>query len=100
MVMTEEQLRKMREGRERWEREKLEPGYVPVQKRLTPMKAIRAKCLECSCGSSNEVRLCEVTTCPLYDFRFGKKPSAKTNEILDEDIEDEDFTEDDASEAE
>ena len=25
---------------------------------MTPMKAIRAKCLDCCCGSSNEVRLC------------------------------------------
>lgn len=27
---------------------------------LTPMKAIRAKCLDCCCGSSVEVKLCPV----------------------------------------
>ena len=39
-----------------------------------PGKAIREKCLECSCGSSNEVKLCTVTGCALYPFRFGKNP--------------------------
>lgn len=41
---------------------------------LTPMKAIRAKCLDCSSGSSNEVKLCPIKNCPLYIFRFGKNP--------------------------
>ena len=39
-----------------------------------PVKAIREKCLECSRGSSNEVKLCTVTGCALYPFRFGKNP--------------------------
>jgi hypothetical protein len=43
-------------------------------KHLTPMKAIRAKCLDCSGGSSSEVRLCEIEDCPLYPWRFGKRP--------------------------
>lgn len=42
---------------------------------MTPMKAIRAKCLDCCCGSSNEVRSCTVEKCPLYPFRFGKNPN-------------------------
>lgn len=25
---------------------------------MTPMKAIRAKCLDCCCGQAKEVRLC------------------------------------------
>lgn len=41
---------------------------------LTPRKAIRAKCLDCCCGSANEVRLCPVQKCPLYPHRFGKRP--------------------------
>lgn len=40
---------------------------------MTPTKAIRAKCLDC-CGSSHEVRLCTVEKCPLYPYRFGKRP--------------------------
>lgn len=94
--MTEEQLRKLREGKERLKRERQEPGYIPEKKRLTPIKAIRAKCLECCCGSFTEVKLCEVTSCPLYDYRFGKRPPIeKANENCTQSIEDEDFTEED-----
>jgi len=39
---------------------------------LTPIKAIRHKCLDCSCWQNNEVRLCTVLTCALYPFRMGK----------------------------
>lgn len=42
---------------------------------LTPMKAIRAKCLECSAGNANEVKACPITNCPLFPYRSGKNPS-------------------------
>jgi len=42
---------------------------------LTPMKAIRRKCYDCSGGSANEVKLCTVTQCPLWPYRLGKRPS-------------------------
>lgn len=41
---------------------------------MTPMKAIRAKCLDCCCGQTKEVRLCPVKKRPLYLYRFGKRP--------------------------
>lgn len=41
---------------------------------LTPIKAIRAKCLDCSCGQIAEVRNCLIPTCPLYPYRMGKRP--------------------------
>jgi len=44
---------------------------------MTPMKAIRAKCLDCCCGSSNEVRLCPSEDCPLWPYRFGHNPNRK-----------------------
>lgn len=44
-------------------------------KRISPLKAIRLKCLDCCCGSSNEVKLRTVERCPLYPFRFGKNPN-------------------------
>ena len=44
---------------------------------MTPIKAIRLHCLECSGGSSNEVRLCVIPDCPLYPFRLGKNPNIK-----------------------
>ena len=40
----------------------------------TPLKAIRAKCLDCSGGQSKEVRACQPVDCPLYPYRFGKNP--------------------------
>ena len=43
----------------------------------SPLKAIRAKCLDCSCWQVKEVRLCPVTKCALYPFRFGKNPYRK-----------------------
>lgn len=42
-------------------------------KEVSPMKAIRLKCLDCSCGSSEEVKNCFAKKCPLYQFRFGYK---------------------------
>ena len=43
----------------------------------SPLKAIRAKCLDCSCGNPNEVRLCPIRDCPLYPFRDGHNPNRK-----------------------
>ncbi|MHB9023968.1 MAG: hypothetical protein ACYC7E_07285 [Armatimonadota bacterium] len=38
----------------------------------TPLRAIRRKCLDCTCGQVKEVRECPATTCPLFRFRLGK----------------------------
>lgn len=43
-------------------------------KKLTPMKAIRTKCLDCSNEQPSEVRRCLVTDCALYPYRFGRNP--------------------------
>lgn len=43
----------------------------------SPIKAIRAKCLDCCCDQKEEVKLCPATTCPLYPFRLGKNPFRK-----------------------
>lgn len=42
------------------------------QKTRSPLKAIRAKCLDCSGGSAQEVRLCPVKDCPLFAYRMGR----------------------------
>lgn len=47
--------------------------------KLTPIKAIRAKCVDCSCGQLKEVRECPVTNCPLYPYRMGKRPKKDAN---------------------
>lgn len=39
-----------------------------------PLKAIRAKCIDCCGGNSAEVRKCTATGCPLWPFRMNKNP--------------------------
>ena len=41
---------------------------------LTPMKAIRAKCLDCCCGQVKAVKECQIETCRLWPYRMGKRP--------------------------
>lgn len=43
----------------------------------SPTKAIRLKCMDCTCQQANEVRDCTITDCPLYPSRFGKNPYHK-----------------------
>ena len=47
---------------------------MPEKEITSPIKAIRAKCLDCCCGSASEVKSCTCQSCPLYAFRFGKNP--------------------------
>jgi hypothetical protein len=47
-------------------------------KAMSPMQAIRRKCLDCSGGQIVEVRLCETVTCSLWAFRAGRHPYTKT----------------------
>jgi hypothetical protein len=42
--------------------------------RQSPLKAIRAKCIDCSGGSFAEARRCEAISCPLWPFRAGRHP--------------------------
>ena len=41
---------------------------------LTPLKAIRERCIDCSGYQLKEVRLCTATHCPLWPYRMGKRP--------------------------
>jgi len=50
-----------------------------VQKKTTPLKAIRAMCVECMGGANEQdckelIRDCTSTDCPLHDFRLGSNP--------------------------
>jgi hypothetical protein len=45
-------------------------GHEP----MPVLRAVRAKCLDCSGGSPAEVTDCRVPTCPLYPFRLGRNP--------------------------
>jgi len=63
-------------GRSRKNRRK-EVGYgmgsVERMSRLTPVKAIRKFCIQCT-GSQKAPRKCANETCPLFVFRLGKHP--------------------------
>jgi hypothetical protein len=42
---------------------------------LSPLRAVRHKCLDCCCESSMEVESCPVRDCPLWPYRFGVYPA-------------------------
>lgn len=50
--------------------------------RLTPIKAIRKKCLDCCAGQMQEVRLCTAKTRALHPYRMGHRP--KGEEIIND----------------
>ena len=43
------------------------------------LRAIRQKCLDCSCHQPSEVRDCRITSCSLWPFRLGRDPEPSTN---------------------
>lgn len=51
--------------------------------RLTPIKAIRKKCLDCQGNHYSEVRNCVDHTCPLLPYRMGKRPADGKHEKID-----------------
>ena len=55
----------------------------------TPIKEIRAKCLECSNGQTKEVRECPCHSCPIYPYRMGRRPDQATIDTLKAYYEDE-----------
>lgn len=52
---------------------------MSAQSTLTPIKAIRAKCLDCSGNYYKSVRECPVTKCPLFPYRMGKRPQGNNS---------------------
>ena len=48
----------------------------------TPIKAIRKKCLDCTCGQYEEIRKCTVINCTLYPYRKGCRPDKATIDTL------------------
>lgn len=53
-----------------------------MKDRLTPIKAIRAKCLDCCCGQVKEIRECSIPRCSLYPYRMGKRPHIEPDPLL------------------
>ena len=42
--------------------------------KVSPLRALRLKCLDCCNDSTQEVRLCTAVDCPSWPFRMGKNP--------------------------
>lgn len=51
-----------------------------MEEKQSPLKQIRLYCLQCVCGSSDEVKRCSIKDCPLWCFRFGKNPFRTVSE--------------------
>lgn len=51
-----------------------------MKEKQSPLKQIRLYCLQCVCGSSDEVKRCSIKDCPLWSFRFGKNPFRTVSE--------------------
>lgn len=54
---------------------------------MTPVKAIRLYCLECSGKSPKEVKECTISDCTLFPFRLGKNPNRKGKRLNDNSLE-------------
>ena len=50
----------------------------------TPMKAIRAKCIDCTGHERGAVRNCTMADCPLHPFRMGKNTDKVKRELTAE----------------
>jgi hypothetical protein len=45
------------------------------------MKPFQAKCLDCMCWQGGEVTDCPITTCPLWQYRMGRRPASGRKRI-------------------
>lgn len=55
--------------------------------KLTPLKAIRAKCRDCSNDQVAEIRKCPITDCALYEYRMGHRPKKDVCEADEDEFE-------------
>ena len=50
----------------------------------TPIKSIRAYCIECGDSTYSEVRRCQMFDCSLYPYRFGRRPTEAEKKELEQ----------------
>jgi hypothetical protein len=66
------------------------PADVPSEilslyyREKNPLKAIRARCLDCCCDSPTEVRKCSAVDCPSWPFRMGMNPFRAKRQFSDQ----------------
>jgi hypothetical protein len=55
---------------------KMEPNELRAlgHMQMTPLAALRLRCVDCCGGSAAEVRKCTALTCPAWPFRMGANP--------------------------
>ncbi len=51
-------------------------GHQP----MSPLKALRARCIDCCADQPGEVRLCTAVTCPSWPYRMGANPWREVSE--------------------
>lgn len=56
-------------------------------KKVTPMKAIRLKCIDCCAGQILEVNKCHLEKCPLWIYRTGHRPKNENMGDFEGDID-------------
>src|SRR5882724_3318681 len=62
-----------RDPRKMTQDELREAGYEP----MSPLKALRARCLDCCAQQPKDVALCPAVGCPSWPFRMGSDPWRK-----------------------
>jgi len=50
---------------------------------LTPIKTIRAKCMDCTCDQPKEIRECRIISCPSWPYRMGKRPTEAERKVYE-----------------
>lgn len=55
--------------------DRIEKKYLA--RAVTPLKAIRGKCVQCQGGKVKEIAKCQVTDCALHPFRMESNPFRK-----------------------
>ena len=55
-----------------------------MQNITNPVKAIKAKCIDCCCGNESEVRVCPCEDCPLHPYKIEKNPYRAKHEYTEE----------------
>ena len=75
--VTEKSFMKLKKDREGVIHNTLTGYDFRIDDALKPLKAIRKKCLECQANQGIEVRNCNITDCPLWPYRMGKRKGIK-----------------------
>lgn len=48
----------------------------------TPLKAIRARCVDCTGRYYSEITNCDIDDCPLWPYRMGEKPEGSCLKVI------------------